>query len=215
MAFIQRLELDHEFLKECNSGSKFMDEEAIKKLQQIANYYWLDSQGNKQFLLKENELQNLSIRKGTLTDEERKVINHHIVMTQKMLQALPFPNHLKNVPEIAGNHHERMDGRGYPNGLKGDELSIQARMMCIADIFEALTAADRPYKKAMNLSTSLRILGEMALDNHIDADLFEVFVSEKVYLKYAEKFLNTEQIDAIELADIPGYRSATETRRAG
>ena len=112
-----------------------------------------------------------------------------------MLKALPFPQHLKNVPEIAGNHHERMDGKGYPNGLTGEEMSLQARIMCIADIFEALTAADRPYKKAMPLSVALDILEKMKEDQHIDPDLFELFVNNGVYIEYAKEYLKPEQLD--------------------
>ena len=203
--FSQQLQKDHEFLKKCNLGSEFMSDELISEVERIASYQWTDAKGEKRPLITEDELMNLCIRKGTLNDEERTIINHHIVMTQNMLQALPFPRHLQNVPEIAGNHHERMDGKGYPNGMKAGELSIQARMMCIADVFEALTAADRPYKKAMSMSTALKILGNMALESHIDPDIFKVFISEKIYLKYASKHLNPEQIDDIDISQIPGY----------
>jgi len=126
-------------------------------------------------------------------------------MTQNMLEALPFPRHLQNVPEIAGNHHERMDGKGYPNGVKASSLSIQARMMCIADVFEALTAVDRPYKKPMKLSTVLNILGKMTQESHLDPDIFQVFVSEGTYLTYANLYLNQEQIDEVDTRLIPGY----------
>jgi len=206
--FLDKLDEDYAFLKTCNKGSEFMGDDAVSRIQEISNYQWCDSDGNVRKLIEEDELHNLCIPKGTLTDEERVIVNHHIVMTQKMLKELPFPSHLKNVPEIAGNHHERMDGKGYPNGIEGKELSIAARIMCIADVFEALTAADRPYKKAMNLSTALRILGNMKLDSHIDPDLFDVFVSEKIYLQYAEKFLEAEQIDDIDITKIPGYNTA-------
>jgi HD-GYP domain-containing protein (c-di-GMP phosphodiesterase class II) len=117
------------------------------------------------------------------------------VATIKMLEALPWPKHLKNVPEYAGGHHERMDGKGYPKGLKRDEMSVQARVMGIADIFEALTARDRPYKHGMKLSEALRILENFRNNGHVDPDLFEVFVKQKVYLRYAEAFLDPAQID--------------------
>ena len=128
-----------------------------------------------------------------------------------MLESLPFPKHLKNVPEIAGGHHERMDGKGYPKGLRREEMSLQARLMGIADIFEALTAADRPYKKGMPLSQALSILGKMKEDKHIDPDLFDVFISEGVYMKYAEKHLKPDQIDRVDLDNIPGYKKTKET----
>ena len=204
-SFLHRLDQDFVVITQANKGSEFMGEEARENLKRIAEYSWQDAKGNKCKLLNDDELLNLSIAKGTLNEQERKIVNHHIVMSQSMLSSLPFPKHLKNVPEIAGNHHERMDGKGYPNGIEGKELSIQARLMCIADIFEALTADDRPYKKAMNLSTAITILGKMKLDSHIDGDLFDLFVSEKIYLKYAEKFLSPEQIDEIDIQQIPGY----------
>jgi HD-GYP domain-containing protein (c-di-GMP phosphodiesterase class II) len=123
-----------------------------------------------------DELENLTIRAGTLTQAERNTINHHIVATIKMLEQLPWPKHLRNVPEYAGGHHERMDGKGYPKGLTRDQMSVQARMMGIADIFEALTASDRPYKPGMKLSQAMGIMQRFKLNGHIDPDLFDVFV---------------------------------------
>jgi len=122
-----------------------------------------------------------------------------------MLKALPWPKHLKNVPEYAGGHHERMDGKGYPLGLKREQMSVQARVMGIADIFEALTAPDRPYKPGKTLSESLRILGNFSLNGHIDPDLFDIFVRRKVYQRYAEKFVPRNQIDEVDESKIPGY----------
>jgi HD-GYP domain-containing protein (c-di-GMP phosphodiesterase class II) len=159
-------------------------------------------------LLTENEIYNLTVSKGTLTAEEREIINHHIVATINMLESLPFPRHLQNVPEYAGGHHERMDGKGYPKGLTREQMSIQARAMGIADVFEALTARDRPYKKGKTLSEALQILGYMCKDNHIDHDLFHLFVDEKIYQKYADEYLDPEQIDEVIPEKIPGY-SAT------
>jgi HD-GYP domain-containing protein (c-di-GMP phosphodiesterase class II) len=138
--------------------------------------------------------------------KEREIINHHIVATIKMLEALPWPKHLVNVPEYAGGHHERMDGKGYPRGRTRDQMSVQARLMGIADIFEALTAKDRPYKPGKTLSDSLAILGRMGETGHIDPDLFDVFVREKVYLRYAKEFLDPQQIDEVDESRIPGYR---------
>ncbi|MBF0213979.1 MAG: phosphohydrolase, partial [Magnetococcales bacterium] len=121
------------------------------------------------------------------------------------LDAIPFPKHLKRVPEIAGGHHEQMNGKGYPKGLTGDQMSMQARMVAIADVFEALTARDRPYKKGKTLSASLQILGFMMKDGHIDPDLFKLFIDKKIYLDYAQEYLSPEQIDPVNLEKIPGY----------
>jgi HD-GYP domain-containing protein (c-di-GMP phosphodiesterase class II) len=144
------------------------------------------------------ELYNLSITRGTLTREERYIINHHMVQTILMLSHLPFPEHLGNVAEIAGGHHEKMDGTGYPKRLKREQMSLPARMMAIADIFEALTAADRPYKKAKTLSEALGIMANMCRDAHIDPQLFELFINAQIYLQYARRFLAPEQVDAVD-----------------
>jgi HD-GYP domain-containing protein (c-di-GMP phosphodiesterase class II) len=156
-------------------------------------------------LLTPNEIENLTIPAGTLTPAERRVINHHIEVTIKMLESLPWPRDLKNVPEYAAGHHERMDGKGYPRGLTRDQMPVQARIMGIADIFEALTARDRPYKKGKTLTESLRILGEMKLNGHVDPDLFDIFVRERVYLRYAKQFLEPAQVDDVDVRLIPGY----------
>lgn len=150
------------------------------------------------------EIYNLSIGRGTLTDEDRYKINDHIVQTIIMLEGLPFPRHLRRVSEYAGGHHERMDGKGYPRGLKKEDMSIPARVMAIADIFEALTAADRPYKPAKKLSESIKIMGFMVKDGHIDQDLFRLFLESGVYKEYATKFLKPEQIDEVDLTPYLG-----------
>ena len=168
---------------------------------------WVDAHGQIQPFLSEDEVLNLTIRAGTLTGDERKIINRHIEMTITMLEQLPWPEHLKNVPEYAGGHHERMDGKGYPKGLKRHEMSVQARCMGITDIFEALTAADRPYKTGKNLSEALHILGKMKLGQHIDPDLFDVFVWNRIYEDYANKYVDMKQIDLIDLEKIPGYQA--------
>jgi len=196
---------DCAFLHACNIGGERMRDEDIERVRRIAAYRWTDTAGHEANFLTADELRNLTIRAGTLTDDERQVINHHIVATIKMLESLPWPKHLTNVPEYAGGHHERMDGKGYPKGLLREQMSVQARVMGIADIFEALTARDRPYKKGKTLSESLQILGNFAKNGHVDPDLFDVFVRQKVYLKYAEMFLNPEQIDAVDETKIPGY----------
>jgi len=147
------------------------------------------------------EIYNLCIGRGTLTDEERYAINDHVVQTIRMLSQLPFPKHLRDVPEIAGGHHERLDGTGYPKRLRGEELSLQARMMAIADIFEALTARDRPYKKGKTLSEAIEIMARMRRERHIDSELFELFLTSGVYRRYAERFLHPAQIDEVNIAE--------------
>jgi HD-GYP domain-containing protein (c-di-GMP phosphodiesterase class II) len=146
------------------------------------------------------EVYNLCIGRGTLTEEERFIINDHIVQTIIMLEQLPFPKHLKRVPEYAGGHHEKMDGTGYPKKLNKDDMTVPARIMAIADIFEALTAADRPYKPPKKLSDSIKIMSFMKKDAHIDADLFELFLTSGVYKEYAERFLDPSQIDEVDIS---------------
>ena len=195
---------DREFLRQCNVGSEEMSAEAQERVRRIAAYQWQNVDGKPGNFLSEDEVENLTIRAGTLTTAERAIINHHIDVTIKMLESLPWPRHLKNVPEYAGGHHERMDGKGYPRGLTRDQMSVQARVMGIADIFEALTAKDRPYKKGKTLTESLSILGKFKLGGHIDPDLFDIFMREKVYLDYARQFLAPEQIDDVDVSRIPG-----------
>ena len=202
---LKQLDDDKAFLQMCNVGGEAMADDLQGRVKQIAQYRWQDTEGNESNFLTEDEVYNLNIFRGTLTEEERVIINNHIVATIRMLKSLPYPKHLLNITEFAGGHHEKMDGTGYPNGLKRDEMSVQARMMGIADIFEALTAGDRPYKKAMSLSVALTILGRLKLENHIDPDLFDVFMWEKVYQIYADEFLEPEQCDDFDLNDIPGY----------
>jgi HD-GYP domain-containing protein (c-di-GMP phosphodiesterase class II) len=206
-AELRRLDEDRKFLHACNIGSERMRDEDIAHVKRIAKYRWRDVSGHEADFLSTDEVKNLTIRAGTLTEEERKIINHHIVATIRMLEALPWPKHLTNVPEYAGGHHERMDGKGYPKGLTREQMSVQARCMGIADIFEALTAKDRPYKKGKTLSESLEILGRMKENHHIDPDLFDIFVRRKVYRRYAEMFLDKEQIDEVDESKIPGYRA--------
>lgn len=203
-ARVRQLDDDREFLRHCNVGSEAMSAEEQQRVRQIGAYRWRNTGGAEADFLSADEIENLTIRAGTLTAAEREIINHHIVVTIKMLEALPWPKHLKNVPEYAGGHHERMDGKGYPRGLIRDQMSVQARVMGIADIFEALTAKDRPYKIGKTLTESLTILGKFKLDGHVDPDLFDVFIREKVYLDYARQFLAAEQIDEVDLSRIPG-----------
>lgn len=200
------LRADREFLRAANVGGEGMSQADQERVRQIARYRWVGVDGEERDFLDAEELENLTIRFGTLTAAEREEINNHIAVTIRMLESLPWPKHLQNVPEYAGGHHERMDGKGYPRGLTRDQMSVQARIMAIADIFEALTARDRPYKKGKLLSESLRILGNFAVNGHIDPDLFDIFIRSKIYLEFARKNMDERQIDAIDESKIPGFQ---------
>ena len=194
--FCQKIAADRSILRQANIGSEKMAAEDIAQVRRIAETYrWRDPDGVEQPFLSGDELENLTIPFGTLTAAERDIINHHIVATIRMLEQLPWPRHLKNVPEYAGGHHERMDGKGYPKGLKREQMSWQARIMGIADIFEALTAKDRPYKEGMALSQALGVLEKFSQSGHIDPDLHAIFVQSEVYRRYAGTFLKVHQID--------------------
>jgi HD-GYP domain-containing protein (c-di-GMP phosphodiesterase class II) len=201
----QQLDDDRRFLHHCNQGGEFMPMAAQERLRQIAEYRWVNPEGQEVPFLSGDELNNLAIVSGTLNAQERAVINNHVALTHRMLHSLPWPKHLRHVPEVAGSHHERLDGKGYHRGLPAERLSIQARILCIADVFEALTAADRPYKSGKTLSESLTILGNMVLDGAIDPDLFDIFIRQQIWLIYAEHHLASEQMDAVDVAQLPGY----------
>lgn len=204
--YAAKVDDDNSFLKRINIGGEFMPEEEQQRVDDIANSYtWTAGDIKDHPVLYDTEIENLKISRGTLNDDERLIINNHVSVTLKMLNSLHYPKTLLNVPDIAASHHEKMDGTGYPRQLKGEDMLVQSRIVAIADVFEALTAADRPYKKWKTLSESLRILGFMARDGHVDPDLFDIFVREKVYLKYAEEHLKPHQIDEIDESKIPGY----------
>ena len=198
---------DLAFLRACNIGGEAMADADIARVQRIAQRRWRDSDGQERPWLDAQEIRCLSIRRGTLLDEERAIINHHIIATIEMLEALPYPRHLRRIPEYAGAHHERMDGRGYPRGLRREQMSVPARIMAIADIFEALTAGDRPYKKAYTLTQALAILGRMKLDGHIDPDLFDVFIAQGVWRDYADGYLSPAQRTPVDWSAVPGVIS--------
>ncbi|MBY4676313.1 HD domain-containing phosphohydrolase [Marinobacterium arenosum] len=200
----RQLDEDLAFLRTTNRGGEFLADEALARIAEIGKVGWTDSYGSSHQLLTEDEIANLSIRRGTLTDDERNIMRDHILVTIDMLEALPYPKPLANVPEIAGNHHECMDGSGYPRGLTGQQMSLRARIMCIADIFEALTSPDRPYKKGMMLSQALTIIGRMVEENKLDRELFNLFVTSGAYLRYAEQHMAAKQIDQVELNTLPG-----------
>jgi hypothetical protein len=200
---IHQLDENMAFLESCNVGGEFMKIDLQDRVRSIGKKP-MNLFGEKQNFLSDEEMENLNIPKGTLLPEEREIINDHIVITIEMLEQLPYPKHLKNVPEFAGGHHEKMDGTGYPKGLSANQMSTQAKMMAIADIYEALTAADRPYKDGKKLSMAMRIMGFMKNDYHIDEDLFEIFVKSGVYKKYAKDYVANTQIDEVDEKSVLG-----------
>ncbi len=213
------LQDDLQFLETANIGGEFMSDDKKARVQAIAERTWLDHRGKAQPILTEDEVSNLLIARGTLNDEERLQINGHMVQTIRMLEALPFPANLARVPEYAGGHHEKMDGGGYPKGIYAGDMSIPARIMAIADVFEALTAQDRPYKKGKTLSESMRIMGEMKRWNHLDPALLDLFVTSGVYKAYAAKFVPASQIDEVDEAALlaiepKGFELPPEPARA-
>jgi HD-GYP domain-containing protein (c-di-GMP phosphodiesterase class II) len=199
LAQLEQLAEDLAFLERANVGGEFLDPAAKARIRSIGERSFM--RGDETIrVLSDEEIGNLTISRGTLTEDERITINGHMVQTIKMLEALPFPRQLRHVPEFAGGHHEKMDGSGYPKGLYAGDMSVPARMMAIADVFEALTAQDRPYKKGKTLSESMRIMGFMKKDNHLDPELFDLFVRSGVYRQYGERYLPEELIDDVDEA---------------
>lgn len=192
---LKALQAERVFLIEANKGGEFFDDEKINRVYEIAKKYKVTIAGHTQPVLNDDEVYNLITKRGTLNAKERKIINGHMDATVYMLESLPFPKHLRNVPEYACGHHEKMDGTGYPKGLKRDEMSIPARIMAIADVFEALTANDRPYKPPKTLTETLAIMDRMKENDHLDPDLYDVFKDSKVYMEFAKAFLEQSQID--------------------
>lgn len=209
---LREMDEDRAFLRQCNTGGEFMDRALQDRVRAIAvRWRWHGPDGEARPILEPDEAENLTIARGTLSEAERDVVNQHVVSTIHMLEQLPYPKSLRNVPFIAGCHHERMDGAGYPNGLTREQMSMQARILGLADVFEALTAKDRPYKPGLTVKTVLGILGRMRDGGHIDPDLLDVFLSEKVHLRYAAQWLDPEQIDD-ELLDDAALALLTSAR---
>ena len=201
----EQLREDFEFLARSNTGGEFLPQEAKDRIRDIGHrYQFVDLDGERKPVLNEDEIENLSISRGTLNDAERKIIQDHVVSSIKMLKMLPYPKNLARVPLIAGAHHERMDGKGYPNGIHIGELPLEARILALADVFEALTAKDRPYKDGKTLSEALRIMGFMKKEGHLDPDLFDFFLTEGVYMEYAQAYLAPNQIDEVDITALPG-----------
>ncbi len=188
---------DLAFLEKTNFGGEFLPREGQERIKRIAERS-LEMGGERVPLLTAEEVQNLSISRGTLTEKERLVINAHMVHTVNILNALPFPPQLRRVPEYATGHHEKMDGSGYPRGLYAGDMSVPARIMAVADVFEALTAMDRPYKQPKKLSEVMFIMGKMKEQHHLDPEVFDLFITSGVYRKYAQANLPPELVDAVD-----------------
>ncbi len=193
---IMRIKDDWQFLQELNLGREWVPDDEIERLKKIAEYSWtpqLDD-GETRSFFSDDELENLSVQRGTLTTSDRKIIQDHILHSIDMLERMPFPKQLRRVPEYAGAHHERMDGKGYPNGLTGEQMSIPARMMAVADVFEALTSHDRPYKTPKTLTESREIMTKMRNNGGLDPDLFDLlWDGSDVVNQYSDRFLKEEQ----------------------
>lgn len=209
---LSSLEDDLALIERCNIGGEFMEESLKEQVREIsARYRWIDSAGRERSLITDDESMNLQISRGTLNDDEREIINNHVVTTIQLLEELPFPAELRNVPEIAGAHHERVNGTGYPLGLRGKQLSIQARILGLADVFEALIAKTRPYKPGKSLSETLQILENMVEEGQLDRNLHEIFIRQKVYLNYAAEFVDGDQIDEAHQADLEELTASWQT----
>ena len=186
-AELEQIRDDLRFLENANLGKEFMSDEHVSRVNAIHEKGWIT----------DDEAYNLSIRKGTLTHEEREIIKDHARVSYKMLTELPFSRHLSDVPEIAASHHEKLNGTGYPRGLDGSQLNLKARILAVADIFEALTAADRPYKQPTPLSGVLRILGFMIKDEELDPDVIAFAMRSGVFDRYAEAEVTPGQRDLV------------------
>ena len=194
---IKQIEDDCLFLEKCNIGGEHFSEDLKNRVKKIAEnkiFY----NGDYTNILSKEEVGFLTLERGTLNNNEMKVMQDHVSLTYELLDKLPYPKHLKYVPFYAGCHHEKINGKGYPNGYKGDQLPIQARIIALADVFEGLTAPDRPYKEGYKLSKAMNILKGMTLDNEIDKNIFNLFIQDKLYLKYAKEYINPSQIDKID-----------------
>jgi len=188
---IKALDEECQFLVQVNRGDEFTKDEMIERVKTIGKREWR-ADNRKLPLLSDDEIYNLSVRRGTLNDEERNIINNHAAVSYKMLSGLPFPRKMRHVAEYAAAHHEKIDGTGYPLGLKAEQLSLQSRIIAIADIFEAFTAKDRPYKKGKTPDEAVKIMEFMVKDQHIDANVFELFVQEEIYKDYAARELTAQ-----------------------
>jgi HD-GYP domain-containing protein (c-di-GMP phosphodiesterase class II) len=207
---IAALKDDLAFLEKTNFGGEFLPREGQERIKRIAERT-LEMGGERVPLLTAEEVQNLSISRGTLTEKERLIINAHMVHTVNILNALPFPPQLRRVPEYATGHHEKMDGTGYPRGIYAGDMSVPARIMAVADVFEALTAMDRPYKQPKKLSEVMFIMGKMKEQHHLDPDVFDLFITSGIYRKYAAENLPPELVDVVDEQKLLAIKPPTLT----
>ena len=198
---LEKMQKYLEFIKKTNTGGEFLPDEDLELLDEILSFEYI-SDGKKYKLITDEEMKNLAIRRGTLLAEEIEKMREHALISHEMLQKLTFPKKFKNVPKYASGHHEKLNGKGYPLGINEEELPLQSRMLAITDLYEALTAVDRPYKKGKTLTESLRIMAFCAKDHEIDKDLLNLFIDSELYLEYAKKFLNDYQIDEVDIDKI-------------
>jgi HD-GYP domain-containing protein (c-di-GMP phosphodiesterase class II) len=190
-----QLEKDLAVLRACNQSGEFMPDALLHALQGIeGRYRWTNARHGQESLLSNDEMYHLSIRSGTLTPEERAIVQDHVVSTTRMLERLPYPKRLRNVPRYAAAHHEQVSGRGYPLKLSGDDIPIQGRIIGIADVLEALTAKDRPYRRAMTLPEAMAVLGNMARTGAVDPDLYALIVSERIHERYANDHIRPDDL---------------------
>lgn len=195
----EKLDRYFEVISSCNSAYGYTDDDTVNLLQEMANKTYRIN-GSIYTVLTKKEAKYLSIKRGTLSEEERDIINSHAKITLDILERLKFPKKYKDIPQIAGNHHEKLNGKGYPRGLKDEEISFESRILAIADIFEALTASDRPYKKANPLSLAMKILYNMAKDGELDKELVKFFYNSGLYMEYAKKLLPKSSIDEVDIS---------------
>ena len=189
---------DQEFIIKVNTGGEFMRDDYIERIERIYNFKYR-ANGRKYQLITDDEKKNLCIQKGTLLPEELEKMWEHALVSHEMLSELTYPKKFKNLPLYAASHHEKLNGKGYPFNKTAEKLPLQSRLIAIADLYEALTASDRPYKKGKTLTETLRIMAFMVKDGEIDKDLVELLMDSKLYLKYAKEFLKPEQIDDVDI----------------
>jgi len=193
---INILEKEFETLAHINSCKKVLNQNLIDQLKKIyEKSYNISGRLKPEPCLTKDEFENLSILRGTLTTRERDIINSHAYLTEKILNKLPWPKKLADIPSIASSHHEKLDGSGYPLHLNKENLNIQARILAIADIFEALSAKDRPYKNPISLSQTIKILEQMGKNGLLDKNIIKIFFNSATHLEYAKKHLSESQID--------------------
>ncbi len=197
---IDTIDNDFEFIKLINHGDTIMSDEYLTKLDEVFNKYEIEVNYKKEKVITKNEFNNLSILRGTLTTEDRDIINNHVVVTYNMLKNVPFPKRFRNVPKIAGSHHKTLDGKGYAsNEIMNDEMTIQDKILAVADVFEALSARDRPYKEPNTLNQIANILLSMAQSNQIDKDIVKLLFVNNIINTYAKKYLLPSQLDTVRV----------------